>query len=543
VGSDGLIKTATTNLLLRSEEFNTTWLNVNSTESVNAAVAPDGTTTADKFIYDNGIAAGSAQILQDATANPSTTYTLSCFVKAAEFNTVRMFFGVRNPAFLGLILYRLDLLNGNTTFVASAGTVPTIIDVDAQAYGNGWYRFWITATTPVGTTLIRSMLVSDDTGDGTSGVYLWGAQLEQSSTVGEYIPTTSTINSAPRFDHDPTTGESLGLLVEESRTNLLLQSEEFDDIIWSTSSLTVTPDDAVAPDGSQTADLLTTTGSPGVISQTITKAASAVTYTASLWVKSSATDFSVTVDGGGPANRGIAVFDLSSGSLVSANSVGAFTNTSGAIAAYSNGWYRLILSTTTDTSTSARFRCFFFGAGSTATVWGAQLEAGSFPTSYIPTTSSTVTRAADVASISGSNFSSWYRQDEGTVFADAASTRGALIGFSDGTSTERYRIVAASTALAGFGTSGGSTQFNFNTGLDSWISPDSGKGALGLKLNNFFVVANGNYTATDPSGTPPNVDRLFIGNAHINSPLNGHLRRLTYWPQRLPDSALVNITS
>jgi hypothetical protein len=110
------------------------------------------------------------------------------------------------------------------------------------------------------------------TGDGTSGIYLWGAQLEQSTTVGEYIPTTSTINSAPRFDHDPTTGESLGLLVEESRTN-----------------------------------------------------------------------------------------------------------------------------------------------------WGAQLEAGAFPTSYIPTTAATATRAADVASISGSNFSSWYRQDEGT---SAASPTG-----------------------------------------------------------------------------------------------------------------------
>jgi hypothetical protein len=58
-------------------------------------------------------------------------------------------------------------------------------------------------------------------GDGTSGIYIWGAQLEQSTTVGEYIPTTSTINSAPRFDHNPTTGESLGLLVEEQRTNML----------------------------------------------------------------------------------------------------------------------------------------------------------------------------------------------------------------------------------------------------------------------------------------------------------------------------------
>lgn len=62
------------------------------------------------------------------------------------------------------------------------------------------------------------------TGDPTRGIYIWGAQLEQSSTIGEYIRTTSTINSAPRFHHDPTTGESLGLLVEEQRTNLLLNS-------------------------------------------------------------------------------------------------------------------------------------------------------------------------------------------------------------------------------------------------------------------------------------------------------------------------------
>jgi hypothetical protein len=239
-------------------------------------------------------------------------------------------------------------------------------------------------------------------------------------------------------------------------------------------------------------------------------------------------------------------FNLTTGALISAS-----TGVTASSVLYPNGWVRVIATATATATDTGNFSIrimdgstSYQGDGTgTILIWGAQLEAGSFPTSYIPTTSSTVTRAADVASISGSNFSSWYRQDEGTVFADAASTRGALIGFSDGTSTERYRIVAASTALAGFGTSGGSTQFNFNTGLDSWISPDSGKGALGLKLNNFFVVANGNYTATDPSGTPPNVDRLFIGNAHINSPLNGHLRRLTYWPQRLPDSALVNITS
>jgi hypothetical protein len=335
----------------------------------------------------------------------------------------------------------------------------------------------------------------------------------------------------------------LGLLVEESRTNLLLQSEEFDDIIWSTSSLTVTPDDAVAPDGSQTADLLTTTGSPGVISQTITKAASAVTYTASLWVKSSATDFSVTVDGGGPANRGIAVFDLSSGSLVSANSVGAFTNTSGAIAAYSNGWYRLILSTTTDTSTSARFRCFFFGAGSTATVWGAQLEAGSFPTSYIPTTTAAVTRAADVASISGSNFSSWYRQDEGTVFVEVPSanlTGGRILQIGDGTSANRQDLALVSSALLAFVNVSNSTQVN---SLTANTATGLAKCGYGYKVDDFAWILNAGSLRAETSGSVPVVDRIGIGGRLDTAGyLNGTIRRLTYWPQRLPDSTLQTIT-
>jgi hypothetical protein len=78
-------------------------------------------------------------------------------------------------------------------------------------------------------------------------IYVAAPQLEKSTTVGEYIPTTSTINSAPRFDHDPTTGESLGLLVEEQRTNLLLQSEDFS-TTWTTTNTTVSTNQVTAPD-------------------------------------------------------------------------------------------------------------------------------------------------------------------------------------------------------------------------------------------------------------------------------------------------------
>jgi hypothetical protein len=346
------------------------------------------------------------------------------------------------------------------------------------------------------------------------------------------------------------------LLLEAAGTNLLLRSEEFDDTTWSTSSLTVTPDDAVAPDGSQTADLLTTTGSPGVISQTITKAASAITYTASLWVKSFATDFSVTVDGGGPANRGIAVFDLSSGSLVSASSVGAFTNTSGAITAYSNGWYRLILSTTTDTSTSARFRCFFFGAGSTATVWGAQLEASPYATSYIPTAGSQVTRAADVSDGGANTFgNSWYRQDEGTVFSSYQLPAGSavntnsrqLFDASDGTTANRFSIRGITVGLTSdqiTARSGASTVAQFFTnGTAVGTAPRSI--AAVYRLNDYAAVATGSTsTVTDTIGAlPVGINQVNLGGAAYGAEyLSGTIRRLTYWPSRLPNDTLQTIT-
>jgi len=526
------------NLLPNSEEFSPSYWNVDGITPAVATsiVAPLNGATASLFTetQDN-----SAHRLFDTLSLDTRTHTLSIFVKNSS-GTRRFYLssddsgGTRRSLFFDL----------QTQAITSTGG---FVDPFIIPYPDGWYRVGGTITSNDNTVLFIAGL-SDGTvttylGDNTSGVYLWGAQLEDSESVGSYVPTVSGPETS-------LSTESLGLLVEESRTNLLLQSNGFD-TTWTESSSSITAASGTAPDGTNTAwelkDTVDGGPTPHAIVQSYTGWTSGTTYTFSCWMKAG-----TLTEGGFIFTSAVfgavlnARFNLTTGALISAS-----TGVTASSVLYPNGWVRVIATATATATDTGNFSIrimdgstSYQGDGTgTILIWGAQLEAGSFPTSYIPTTSSTVTRAADVASISGSNFSSWYRQDEGTVFADAASTRGALIGFSDGTSTERYRIVAASTALAGFGTSGGSTQFNFNTGLDSWISPDSGKGALGLKLNNFFVVANGNYTATDPSGTPPNVDRLFIGNAHINSPLNGHLRRLTYWPQRLPDSALVNITS
>jgi hypothetical protein len=424
VDSEGVIRTATTNLLLRSEEFDdASWINLATTVTSNAIAAPNGTNTAD-FLTENSTTNAHNVAINTVVVNGALC-TFSVYAKR-NGRDLQLLFGSSDVS--GNPYVNFDLANG--TVASTSGTITGAV----QPVGDGWYRCSVTVTSAVdvGFTCVCGLITSTSAGraesyagDGTSGIYLWGAQLEQSATVGEYIPTTSTINSAPRFDHDPTTGESLGLLVEESRTNLIQQSEDFGDAVWSSSAASISTNTTAAPDGTTSGDTFTSSGTT-IVSQPIAKTASAITYSSSLFVKGTVTAFTFSIDDGTAANRGRVVFNLSTGTISSTNNDGAFTGTSGTITSFSNNWYRLTVATTTNSTVVARMRLFWTGAGTSLDFWGAQLEAGSFPTSYIPTTTATVTRAADVASITGSNFGTTrtnllVRSEE---FDNAAWTKG-----------------------------------------------------------------------------------------------------------------------
>ena len=352
---------------------------------------------------------------------------------------------------------------------------------------------------------------------------------------------------APRFDHDPTTGESLGLLVEESRTNLLLQSERIDQSPWTLTLSSAVAETTALPNGDTSAYKLVPdlgTGA-GLCRQNPTLTDNTV-YTISIFAKAAGFSqfFIQLFDKAGTFAQSRTI-NLLTGDLIGSETGSSVTS----VVDFGNGWYRIILANVNSlsggTTPNVRFRIAGTGDGTSGIYfWGAQLEAGSFPTSYIPTEGTTVTRAADLASISGNNFSSWYNQSEGTVFADVARTYGNILGFSDGGApAERFRLGASSSAMVAFGSSGGSTQFNINSGAGTWISPAAGKGALALKVNDFAASANGNPVQLDLSGVIPSVDRLLIGTAHIDNKVNGSIKRITYWPQRLPDSTLQTITN
>jgi len=547
-----LVEESRTNLLEYSEEFDqTTWSASGASVSADQTIAPDGNTTADKLVCGTGTPI--YQGIQQAITATSSATRFSVYVKAAEIDQVEL--RSFNPADLAIFE-----LSTQQVLSQSGSPDPTITDA-----GNGWYRCSITSSSSAATSF-RISLASGGNRTFTpipgAGLYLWGAQLEQSSTVGEYIPTTSTINSAPRFDHDPTTGESLGLLVEEERTNLIEYSEDLTDPYWGVGNLngTITANQAAAPDGTITANLYTedntTNGrfvSRGSISYT-----SGTFYTVSVWAKqASGTRYAGLIL---PATAfGIACqvrFTLSGSGSYYIRASG--TGTTASIQQFSNGWYRCSLTsqaTVTTTSGGVQLRLLddptdgsfaYTGDGTSGIyLWGAQLEAGSFPTSYIPTEGSTVTRSADVASITGANFSSWYRQDEGTVFVDfqlnTVSVNNLAFSINDNSFANRQAIYTPTTTSLRYR----SITSNTNDVAISFATIAGGrrKAVGAYKVNDFaFALDTGDFQ-TDTSAAVPPATQLNIGSEFNGAAsLNNTIRRFTYWPARLPNETLQTIT-
>jgi len=183
------------NLILQSQDLSTTWSNTGTTELVNVTTAPDGTNTADKLVEDTS--SGQHYIASNSVSwSSSTTYTFSVFAKAETRNFLDLAFGTSSFWVNGQRRAVFNLSNGTVSATAGPSVTTSI-----TPFSNGWYRCSITCTTVstavAGTTC--QLLISNDgssavsyTGDGTSGIYIWGAQVEVGSVATDYTPTTTT---------------------------------------------------------------------------------------------------------------------------------------------------------------------------------------------------------------------------------------------------------------------------------------------------------------------------------------------------------------
>jgi hypothetical protein len=287
--------------------------------------------------------------------------------------------------------------------------------------------------------------------------------------VGSNGLIQSAAINAPRFDYDPVTLAPRGLLIEEARTNLLLNSP-ISGVALPTQSVTVT----------------------------------AVPHTISFY--------------------GTGTITLSGVSVATVVGAGAYPNRQ----------------TLTFTPTAGVLVCTVVGL-----VQFAQLEVGSFATSFIPTAGTTAARSADVASMTGTNFSSWYNAAEGTV----VSTWNA-IGYSNANIVTCISDSGTTNLIQQFLQSSTNARFSVRTlgvdqaSLDATVTTTAvNRLASAYKANDFASTVNGATVSTDAVGTIPTVDRLGIGSRLGTLQWNGHIRAITYYNTRLPNTSLQALTA
>ena len=408
-----LLEPQRTNLVLRSQEFrNASFQNNLSSVSANTTTAPDGTLTADTWTGDG--TSGIHSLAQTVSATSGVAYTQSVFAKKGTNNFLQI---VGTGAIYDANSWaNFDLENG-VVGTAGASATATITD-----FGNGWYRCTMTATaitTASGIGFLLWLITSATAGraEGNSlatSVHLWGAQVEEGAYATSYIPTTT--GTVTIYDGCPS------ILLEPQRTNLVKRSQEFDNASWLKYQVSVTANALTAPDGTLTADLATVTSNSGNrLNQAVAVTAS-TTYTFSFYAKAGTLETSK-----------YSVYDLTNSAYILYPVVYSMTGE----------WQRITLTFTTPVGcTNIWIYTSHETASGTYYVWGAQLEAGAYPTSYIPTTTGTVTRNADVCVKTG--ISDLLNPSEGTFYAEISALANDLtfrsLTLSDGTGNNVVQI-------------------------------------------------------------------------------------------------------
>jgi hypothetical protein len=361
------------------------------------------------------------------------------------------------------------------------------------------------------------------------------------------VLTTAAIN-APRFNHvyNGSSWVSKGLLVEEARTNSFFYSEDFSNAYWTKSASTVSSNVTLAPDGTNTADKIEETTSNAAHQAYSIFSASATTYTFSVYGKSSERNL-LQVDFNGSVNY--AIFNLTSGTVTASSGSGLTAS----ITSVGNGWFRCAITQSQSSGTIyPAFRPVLTGtttiyAGTTGYglfMWGAQIESGSFPTSYIPTTTAQATRSADVCQITGTDFSGFWNEPAGTLVAEGdtpASGTRSLVSADNATANESSVLRAVGTDPLFVVTDGGVAQASIDAG--TVVSGSAFKLAAAYTANDFAVSKDGAAVVTDTSGTIPTPTRINIGTDAAGNYLCGHISRLRYYPTRLTNAKLQELST
>jgi len=495
VNEQGLIEGVITNLALRSEEFdNAVWAGtVGVTKLANQAIAPDGTNTMDLITFP----LSNSSISQGINVVSGQTYTFSVWLSTQS----------------GTVDAEIGNVNVGVYQSVTVTTTPT--------------RFTITQNASAATRYPSIRAINP------CSLLVWGGQLQEGSSATEYIKTEGTavsvgmLANVPRIDYTSGCGK---LLLEPQRTNLLLQSENISSASWIKGGAIITPNAATSPDGTINADLVS-----GVAGKSFYQSSIAVTsstlYTLSFYVK----NVNLT-------NSKLAIRD---------DTNGAFIVQDIAYTISTDEWTRIVYTFTTPIGClSARVYPLRSPTNTgSAYFWGGQLELGSYPTSYIPTTSTAVTRVADAASKSG--ISSLIGQTEGVLYAEIDFQQINAGGYrifaylynNSAPTANRVRIeIEPTNKIWGVLNSSGVQTFLIQSNVQ-----DAGnlKIAFAYKSGDSVLYINGLQIGTSSStfSFSANLDSVSLVSYSGGNQSGNGVNEFVLFPTRLSDAELATLTT
>ena len=519
VNSAGLVELVPYNLLQYSEDFsNAAWILYVASRASNTATAPDGTLTADSLIDTSSLNYHNIRI---PVSYGTGVYTFSVYAKANTLSQIalQVFNGT---TFQGSSVY--DLAAGTTS-----GTGQTI-----ESVGNGWYRCTFTRTITQGTGAVYIGTAKSGTdyyaGTGQS-VFIWGAQLVEGSTAKDYQKTETRLN-IPRLDYS--NGTCPSILVEPQRTNYARYSEDLTNGSFFTSQLqyqTLVANPLTGLNNATKIAKTTSSGDPYIGQACSVPSSGAFTFSIWLWT-----------DSGQPTTIDLYMYNLTATELVGNQITITTTPTRYTI---SNNFSATLgtINARIDLSSSDTNQFIY--------AYGFQLEAGNYSTSYIPTTSASVTRNADVISKTG--ISSLIGQTEGTIFwegqltnlnsfssyfsvTSGAFTNSVVVGKEAGVTPNKVIFFIAAN---------GTTILN-NT--SSALSSDYVKMAIAYKSGDWAAYLNGTLVASGTSTFSFSSNLSVLGVGTNNAEASGvtdksNHKAAALWKTRLDNDTLATLTT
>lgn len=530
-GADGVLRYGKNNYVLQSQTFdNASWAkSTGVTVTANTDVAPDGTTTADTITSSVG-----NQLSQDVSCAANTVYTDGIHIKKTSGATYTPCLYLQFYGGTGIIYgARLDTDTGVATAMAAGGfTAPASVVVeDAGSY----WRLCVSGNSNDNTTGRIALYPNMNSGSAVAAgsQVIWGADLKRLPCHDNtYLPTTTAARFAVPLDHDPVTLDPLGVLIEEQRTNLALRSGELQTSPWvggniNVAAPVVTANATVAPNGTTTATQL---AFPAISSSAHTSihwqsiAVTAAVYTLSVWLKGTVGGEVVYLQ---TTTDGVTFYKTT---CTLTTSWVRYTLTTGTLTA--TGWSLAIGIDRRDATQANQ-------SAQTIYAWGAQLEAGAFPTSYIPTVASAVTRAADALSSPVTKFP-YSAGAAGTMVFEARHGDDDLLHWLNLNNTTADRAV--------FFTNGGSAVFYVEDGgtaksitKTAPIALADFKAAGAWAANDAAFCVDGGAVGTDTTTqTAFTATILRFGSDEGGTSLhcNGHIKRSKYLPRRATNAEL-----